>query len=477
MAESVAILVGNSKYNSLHQLDCVKNDVVEMRKLIAATNKFSNISVYLDRPISDVKGELKALAKSQNQTSEILFYFSGHGASDQDNFYMCFSDFNADIPNRSGLSRDEAYDILREFNAKQTVIVIDACASGGNLIKSGADFLKAAPKGKFNDFLQIGSCLNDQSSRAGIELSRFTDAFIESALTKESGVVYYSDIESGLKDAFKRFDDQTPHFVSQGTGLAEFCGDAEALSSLRAEFFSVGDVSDPVDPTEIDTLKAALAEIDRIDAEVPGREGAQAFIDGVFKIGFEDGGSLGDISEIFEQRFVKYNDYSHVENKKAIYNLLRQRPGNDVFVEASRWETNPKPQGSIFDQMVESAIFRGPINYSYSLENLCELESVHVGIYFEPKRKSLNRVFSEIVFIPRLTECLILTSNSIELRSGWDSFKPSTSTKEWKWSHHQWAADPSEVVSLDVQDPYDFLRNYVLRFSQKAGEDPSRKPF
>jgi len=249
--------------------------------------------------------------------------------------------------------------------------------------------------------------------------------------------------------------------------LAEFCGNAETLNALRAEFFNVDEISEPDEPVEIDMLKVALSEIERIDREVPERDGAQAFIDEIFRIGFEVGGNLKDFAEIFEQRFVKYNDYSHVQNQEAIYNLLRQRPGSDVFVEASRWDKDPKPRGSAINQMVALNLFREPIEYSYSLRNLCELESIHVGIYFEPKRKSLNRVFSEIVFIPRLTECLILTSNSIERRSGWDSFKPSTSKKEWTWSHHKWTAAPSDVASSDVRDPYHFLRNYVLRFSEK----------
>lgn len=467
MAESIAILLGNSKYSSLNHLDCVKNDLTEMENLITATGKFSNIIKCLDRPISDVKDELKELAKLHNDTAELFFYFSGHGHSDQENFYMCFSDFSPTNPNRSGLSRDEAYDILREFIPKQTVVVIDACAAGGNLIKSGADFLKVAPKAKFNDFLQIGSCLNQQSSRAGEQLSRFTDAFIESALTKESGVVYYSDIESGLKDAFKKINDQTPHFVSQGTGLAEFCGDAKSLTSLREEFFPPDIGSDQITPVQTDALKDAIAEIDRIHAEVPEREKAQAFINGVFKTGFEDGENMGDIADLFKQRIVKYSDYTHVENQEAIYNLLQQRSGNDVFVEARRWDKNPKPRGSLIDQMVGSALFREPVEYAYSLKNLCELEAVHVGIYFEPQRRSLNRVFSEIVFLPRLTECLILTSNSIELRSGWDSFKPSTRAKEWTWSNHKWTAVPSGVVASDVRDPYDFLKSYVLEFSEK----------
>lgn len=466
MEENIAILLGNSVYNALQNLDCVKNDLVEMKKLIKATSKFSNIHVFEDRPVSDVKDELKVLAKSYDRTGELFFYFSGHGVSDQDGFYMCFSDFNQEMPNRSGLSRDEAYDILREFNPAQTVVVIDACASGGNLIKDGRDFLKTAPKGKFNDFLQISSCLSDQSSRAGAQLSRFTDVFIESALTKETGTVYYSDIENGIRDIFKKISDQTPHFVSQGTGLAVFCSDAAALNSLRVELFSTSNDSAPTATAEPDKLEVALKEIDRIDSEVPERSQAQAFIDGVFKAGFEDGRNLNDLSEIFEQRVVKYNDYTHVENYPAIYNLLRQRSGNDVFVEARRWETNPKSHGSLISQMIIPRLSLEPTVYSYSLSNLCELESVHIGIYFEPKRKSLSRVLSEIVFIPRLTECLILTSNSIELRSGWDTFKPSSSATDWRWSHHKWTEAPSEVAASDVRDPYDFLKNYVLSFDK-----------
>ncbi|WP_412073057.1 caspase family protein [Tritonibacter mobilis] len=467
MAESIAILLGNSKYQKLTDLDCVKNDIVEMEKLIRATKKFNNIYTYLDRPISSVKDELKALAKSEDDTTELFFYFSGHGLSDQDSFYMCFSEFNENSPNRSGLSRDEAYDILREFNPSQTIVVIDACASGANLIKNGTDFLRSAPKGKFNDFLQIASCLNDQTSRAGDVLSRFTDAFIEAALTKERGVVYYSDIKNGLKDAFKTLEDQTPHFVSQGTELAEFCSDAEALLTLREAFFAVEDKDGNSLPEEVEPIRAALIEIKRIESEVPAPMDAQVFIDDIFKAAFEDEDNLGELSELFDQRFIKYDDFTHVDNKEAIYNLIQQRPGNDALVEARRWETNPKSRGTVFDQLITSSMFREPTEYSYAIANCSGLSSVHVGIYFEPKLKSLNRVFSEIVFIPRLTECLILTSNSIELRSGWDSFKPSSSRKEWEWSPHKWGESPSDVADSKVKDPYDFLRSYVLKFGGK----------
>ena len=98
MAESIAILLGNTKCKSLNRLDCVRKDVAEMKKLVTATEKFSSIYVYLDRPKSEVKDELKALAKSHPHTAELFFYFSGHGVSDQDNFYMCFSDFNEVTP-------------------------------------------------------------------------------------------------------------------------------------------------------------------------------------------------------------------------------------------------------------------------------------------------------------------------------------------------------------------------------------------
>ena len=77
---------------------------------------------------------------------------------------------------------------------------------------------------------------------------------------------------------------------------------------------------------------------------------------------------------------------------------------------------------------------------------------------------ALNRVFSEIVFLPRLTECLILTCNSCEKRSSWDSFNEFDGTKKWKWSHHSWFDDPAEVAQEYVSDPYSFTKKYVFSF-------------
>jgi hypothetical protein len=99
---------------------------------------------------------------------------------------------------------------------------------------------------------------------------------------------------------------------------------------------------------------------------------------------------------------------------------------------------------------------------TYNLFNHCGLEAVHVGIYFEPKFMALSRVFSEIVFLPRMTECLILTCNSKERRSGWGAFNEYEGTKKWKWSHHAWSDDPAEVSSRYVSDPYEYTKAYVL---------------
>jgi len=79
---------------------------------------------------------------------------------------------------------------------------------------------------------------------------------------------------------------------------------------------------------------------------------------------------------------------------------------------------------------------------------------------------ALNRIFSEIVFLPRLTECLILTCNSYEKRSSWDSFNEFDGTKKWKWSHHSWFDDPVEVAETYVSDPYDFTKKYIFSFAE-----------
>lgn len=471
MGQSIAFLIGNSRYKDLSALYCCTNDVAQMNSLLSATQKFSKIVEFIDQPVTSVKDRLRDLAETEDTFEEVFLYFSGHGLSNSDDFYMCFEGFNESSPNTTGLSRSNAYELVRNFGADLSVVVIDACEAGRNLIKNDVPPLARALKSGFKNFVQFSSCTDTQYSLAGDKISLFTDEFIKACVQKREGVVYYSDVESALRDAFLNHTEQTPHFIRQGTSQEKFCTDASRLDEIRDALLWSSSESPEGQSASASTETAfALAKsvIERIEAQVPSKEAAQDFIDGVFDSVLEKSSLTQEVTEFFDVRTVKYDDFEYVQNKRSVISLLDRRGGSDSFVESDvEKKRRRQPFGGITDNFTLTALgIPDTYDETYNLFNRCGLRSVHVGIYFEPKFMALNRIFSEIVFLPRLTECLILTCNSKERRSGWVSFNEYDGTKKWKWSHHAWTDEPAAVSNAYVSDPYDFTKKYVLSFSE-----------
>lgn len=469
MSQSIALLIGNTKYDGMSTLECCKNDVAQIRALLSGTQKFGQIVDFVDEPVSSVKDKIRKLAEVSDECPEVFFYFTGHGLSNSDDFFMCFNGFKETSPNTSGLSRKEAFELLRLFEADLSVVVVDACEAGRNLIKSDTPALSQSLKAGFSNFVQIASCTETQFSIAGDDISAFTDEFIQACLQKPEGPVYYSDVESALRDAFLNNSNQTPHFIRQGTSQERFCEDADRLSDFRSVYLKADMVS-LTDDTEsqptTNSFTAAKAAIEKIEKEVPTKEEAQAFIDNVIEATLEMAKLSPEVSELFESRIVKFNDFEHVRNKESVINLLSRRGGSDRFVESTVERVKrQQPFGGLSTSVLASLGLRDEYDKTYDIENRCDLKSVHVGIYFEPQFMALARPFSEIVFLPRLTECLILTSNSKELRTGWGSFQEFEGSKSWDWSNHSWSDDPAETATKYVADPINFVRNYILSFN------------
>jgi len=378
---------------------------------------------------------------------------------------MCFSNFKESSPNTTGLSRNEAFELIRQFKAALSVIVIDACEAGRNLIKNHINPLSFALKAEFSNFVQFSSCIESQYSLAGDRISLFTDEFIKACLKKERGNIYYSDIESALRDAFLSHSSQTPHFIRQGTSQEKFCTDAENLKRFREALLVVPSVDEePMLPAT--ELSLAKQTIENIEALVPTMDQAQEFIKGVFEYTLNASEKTPEITDFFEVRTVSYDDFELVQNKRSVVELLKRRGGSDSFVESD--VERMKRRQNRFSLGMALDLFASEDEYDtkYNIWNHSKLQAVHVGIYFEPKTMALNRIFSEIVFLPRLTECLILTCNSYERRSSWDSYNEFEGTKKWKWSHHSWFDEPAEVAKNYVSDPYSFTKKYVLSFGE-----------
>jgi hypothetical protein len=472
VSQNIAILIGNSKYDELSSLNCCVNDVHQMRDLLFATRKFTRIMDYVDKPVDLVKDQLRKLAESGDGFEEVFLYFSGHGLSNSDDFFMCFSDFKESSPNTTGLSRNDAFELIRQFKAELSVVVIDACEAGRNLIKNHVTPLSYTLKNGFSNFVQFSSCTESQFSLAGDKISIFTDEFIKACLNKEQGSVYYSDVESALRDAFLSHSSQTPHFIRQGTSQEKFCTDASHLNEFREKFLAILCSDNQVVAPPATEFAQAKTAIEDIEVLIPTMTNAQKFINDVFEFTLNASENTPEITDFFDVRTVNYDDFELVQNKRSVIDLLRRRGGSDSFVESDIERTKRRqPFGDFYGAASAFAALTPDDDYDtkYNIWNHCKLKSVHVGIYFEPKSMVLNRIFSEMVFLPRLTECLILTCNSYERRSGWDSFNEFEGIKKWKWSHHSWFDDPAEVAKEYVSDPYSFTKKYVLSFSESKG--------
>ncbi len=231
---NTAILVGNSQYRALSALRCCHDDLVAMRELLEATEKYADLKVVENADADELKFKLRTAIDNIQSKEELFFYFTGHGFQQDDEFYFCAKNFDSNRPNETGLSTNELHTILRPADADLVVKVIDACNSGTLLVKADGAF-QSYQKHGFNNLIQISSCRQSQSSLTGEPLSVFTEKFRAAALRKTEGVVYYTDIVNTLRDEFLQNSDQTPFFVFQVTGREHFVENARCLDNLRAK--------------------------------------------------------------------------------------------------------------------------------------------------------------------------------------------------------------------------------------------------
>lgn len=239
---NIAILLGVSSYVHEQALPACAHDVTNMRQLLDATGKYGEILFIRDSTkASVVKSSIRDFfGKYQNRDDieEVFFYFSGHGMHHNDEALLCCSDFDYKKPSTTSIGSGELDDLLRSVSPAVAVKVIDACQSGSPYIKdSGLGFEKALSKTPLKSFICMASSRQDQSSFATTQESFFTRVWIDAALARADGAVLYRDIQASLADEFVDTPEQTPFFVSQGSGLEAFgvVTDAmRAMSNARA---------------------------------------------------------------------------------------------------------------------------------------------------------------------------------------------------------------------------------------------------
>ena len=133
---NIAILVGNTEYRSLGNLDCCGADVAAMRELLDATQKYETIEIIENAEANNLKAKIRAAADREKSPAELFFYYTGHGYSYEDEFFYCATDFDSNRPNETGLSTTELHTFLRLAEPDLVIKVADAYNSGTHLVKA-----------------------------------------------------------------------------------------------------------------------------------------------------------------------------------------------------------------------------------------------------------------------------------------------------------------------------------------------------
>ncbi len=143
-----ALLIGNSDYN-LDDLDLDKpaQDVEELANLLASNYQFdkANISKLINSDRNTILQELYSLRRTLTPEDNLLIFYAGHGYWDKeiDQGYWWPTDATQDNP-ANWLSNGDLTEQIRGINTAHTLLISDACFSGGIFKTRGAGEIRKA---------------------------------------------------------------------------------------------------------------------------------------------------------------------------------------------------------------------------------------------------------------------------------------------------------------------------------------------
>lgn len=466
-----AILVGNSQYKSLKVLPCCANDLVAMKELLESTGKYSEIEIIEDSDADELKSRIRAAVNKEQQIEELFFYFTGHGCQRDEEFYYCATNFDSERPNETGLSSDELHILLRQADSNLVVKVIDACNSGISLIKANGEH-QSQPQKKygFNNLIQISSCLQSQYALIGESLSVFTEAFRAAALRKREGIVYYTDITNTLRDESLQNHDQTPFFISQGTGREQFVDDAKCLDSLRAKLAEEEEL--PLQPGDVDQQTPAAplstqALLEEAEKNLATPDKIEFFV----KTFFDDlieGVSKDEFSEFFDLEITEHPDFDEPTSEAHIIRVLARESRPDEFVTAKiRREKAQNPLQA--STAAIWGIFGGDQSYreTYELNLNYEMQRAQLKITLTPKYHSLKRIAVVVTCAPSLENCYIFEIGTEHSLTSFGRFNAEGVEVVRRWYKLPWATNTSGVVRRVTSKINEIVREHLERTERR----------
>lgn len=470
---SIAIILGNANYDQQDKLECCLADVMAIKALIDATERYSVVHARTDVDGEMMRQIVREALKSEEKFEEIFFYFSGHGTQIEGEFFYCGTGFSEAKPNVTGLSYTALQDMFRTAAPELLVEVVDACRSGTYLVKAPLPPLPIKKEG-FKNVIRLASCLTDQSSFGGDPLSDFTQKFLEACLLKPDGPVYYTEIIPALRDQYLANAEQTPFFVSQGTGHEVVVDDAKKLLPFREKYKSTWVARDDeksgqnkpdegASPPKPASLTDLLKQVEARAAE-PNK--AKKLIDGLFD-GVISRIKQREFSEFFDIDVVEHADFREATAEDFVLRTLVRTPRPDNFVTAEIKRVRRKPN------LWESAMFTVPeYDETSDLELNCKLDRAQMRLTLTPKYKSLQRLTLVLTCAPSLEQCYVFEVVTQHARDSWETFSRDGKGLVQRWYALKWDDDPAGLVGKISLALESAVQGYLDETAKRLGAVP-----
>ena len=481
---STAILIGNSTYLSENDLPCCRDDVLVMEELLEATNRFDNVVRCLDLDADAMRDAVRNALPQDEKQDHLFFFFSGHGAQIDGEFYYCGTGFDLKRPNETGVSHSDLHGLFRTASPTTLVVVIDACYSGMPLVKRNIPPPPLVKDG-FRNVFQFASSMNDQTSMGGVPLSDYTRAFVEASIRKSEGAIFYTDISNVLRDSFLQNSGQTPFFVYQGTGRETLVEDATVLNNFRTLLekrlatpeVTSGDVTD-LDRTTSDsnsneeisteaptTMQLLLAAETKLGSPTQMKKFIGELFDGLSaRISDED------FAELFEIAVAEHSGYYEPTSEEFIIRVLAResRPDRLVTAEIKREKRKNDPLAAM------SAGIFAALNQDYSerfdLKLNCYLERAQIKISLTPKFRTLQRLVLVMSCAPSLEHCYVFEMVTKHPRSDWDEFSTEGEEVVKRWYKLGWEDNTGSLVAKVCSGLIASVDNHIRETTKRLSE-------
>ena len=275
-----------------------------------------------------------------------------------------------------------------------------------------------------------------------------------------------------MKDEFLSNNDQTPFFVSQGTGREEFVHDASLMDALRKKLAVETNSSAQSEDGNVQTqpttpnLQSLLSSAEE---NIATPEKITSFVD-TFLNNLIETLSGVEFTDYFDVETTEHSDFVEPTAKAFIIRVLIREQRSDEFVTATikkkKIQNNPL---HILGMSTFLSTFAGDEEYRevYNLQLNCDMKRAQISIAFTPKYRSLSQLVLVVTCVPSLESCYVFEIVSQHKLKDFGEFQTKGKEVVRRWYKFKWTETTDGVVAKIKSKLDEIVREHLKQTERR----------